>query len=239
VSTRHLSFVENGKARPSRELLLALSAAMDLPLRERNDLLGAAGFAPAFRESALDQSAMAPIARAIDLMFAHAEPHPAILFDHRWNLLRANDDAVRFLLWLGASPEALTRKPVNGLRLLFDPEGPLRRHTRNFDALADALLARVEREAEVDCSDEALRALVSELRALRGPRATSSAAEASRSEPLVAMPLEVEKDGQRLRYFTTITTLGTPLDLTAQSLRIEMYVPLDDETTRFATALRG
>lgn len=226
VSPRHLSFVENGRSQPSRDLLLSLGAALDLTLRERNELLVAAGFSAAFRESTLDDPSMAPLIAGIDLVFAHAEPHPAILLDHQWNVLRFNQGTLALFTWLGADIEALLgAQPLNVLRLFFDAKGPLRRFVRNFDPIADGLLARVEREADIE-ADPGVRALAAELRALRGPVAHPR----STGAPPVMLPLEVERDGLCLRWFTMLTTIGTPLDITAQSLRIETYVPLDDAT---------
>ncbi|MFO0559801.1 MAG: helix-turn-helix domain-containing protein [Polyangiales bacterium] len=226
VSPRHLSFVENGRSQPSRDLLLSLGAALDLSLRERNELLVAAGFSAAFRETALDDPAMGPLLEGIDLLFAHAEPHPAVLLDHRWNVLRFNQGTLALFTFLGADIEALLEaQPINVLRLFFTPNGPLRRHVINFDPIADGLLARVEREADIE-GDPAVRALAAELRALRGPVTH----ERSAGAPPVMLPLEVERDGVRLRWFTMLTTIGTPLDITAQSLRVETYVPLDQAT---------
>lgn len=226
VSARHLSFVENGRSNPSRELLLSLGVALDLSLRERNELLVAAGYHAEFRESTLDDPAMQPLLDGITLTFEHAEPHPALLLDHRWNILRFNRGALALLLWLGADPETvLAQQPLNILRLFFTPNGFLRRHTRNFDQIADSMLARVEREADIE-GDDVIRALAAELRALRGPHERR----ASELAPPVSIPFEVERDGLVLRWFTLLSTIGTPLDITAQSLRIESYIPLDDRT---------
>ncbi len=236
VSPRHLSFVENGRAHPSRDLLLSLGAALDLSLRERNELLVAAGFSAAFRESALDDPAMGPVLEGIERLFAHAEPHPALLLDHHWNILRFNRGAIALLTWLGADPaEVLTQQPLNVLRLFFDPKGAVRPRVRNFAPVADGLLARVEREADVE-GDPSMRAFAAELRALRGGDDRGAA---RADAPPVMMPFEVERDGVCLRWFTMLTTIGTPLDITAQSLRIETYVPLDEVTHNTMTRLAG
>ncbi len=237
VSPRHLSFVENGRAHPSRDLLLSLGAALDLSLRERNELLVAAGFAAAFRESALNDPAMTPVLEGIELLFAHAEPHPAILLDHRWNILRFNRGTIALLTWLGADPAALlAAQPLNILRMFFDPKGVIRPYVLDFDAIADGLLARVEREADVE-ADPAMRSLAAELRALRGP--CVACYERVAEAPPVMAPFAVERDGVRLQWFTMLTTIGTPLDLTAQSLRIETYVPLDQRTREVMARLAG
>lgn len=234
VSPRHLSFVENGRSNPSRDLLLSLGAALDLSLRERNELLVAAGFAAAFRESALDDEAMVPVVRGIDLLFAHAEPHPALLLDHRWNILRFNAGAAALLAWLGADVVALAAmQPLNVLRLYFDPRGPIRPYVRDFEPAALGLLARVEREADVE-GDPAVRALAAELRALLGPIPTTNLP--SGSLP-VMLPFAVTRNGATLQWFTMLSTIGTPLDLTAQSLRIETYIPLDEATEATMAAL--
>jgi transcriptional regulator with XRE-family HTH domain len=228
VSPRHLSFVENGRSNPSRDLLLSLGAALDLTLRERNELLVAAGFAAAFRESALDEPSMAPVVAGIGLLFAHAEPHPALLLDHRWNILRFNAGTAALLSWLGADVVGLlAAQPLNVLRLFFDPRGPLRPHVVDFEPIAVGLLARVEREADLE-GDPVVRALAAELRALLGPTSTKAADPGA--TPPVMLPFAVSRGGVTLRWFTMLSTIGTPLDLTAQSLRIETYIPLDAAT---------
>jgi transcriptional regulator with XRE-family HTH domain len=232
ISTRHLSCVETGRALASREMLLILGSALDLPLRDRNALLAAGGFAPVYREAPLEDEAMAHVRLAIDHMLAHQEPHPAMLMDRAWNVLRINDGAARLFSWLGVSLPK-DQKP-NALRLIFDPAAGLRRHLVGFEPLAAALIARVRREADVD-QDPILRALRDELVQLAGPLSPRVF-----DGPLpVALPVHMRHAGVDLRYFTTLTTLGTPHDITAQELRIEALFPMDDATRAFAAASRA
>jgi transcriptional regulator with XRE-family HTH domain len=230
ISTRHLSCVETGRALASREMLLVLGSALDLPLRDRNALLVAGGFAPVYREAALDDASMTSVRQAIDHLLGHHEPHPAMVMDRRWDVLRVNDGARRMFEWLGV------RLPVgarpNALRVLFDPAIGFRPHLVDFAPLAEALLARTRREADVD-PDPAVRALYHELVKLRGlgsPCAPEGALP-------VALPIHLRKDGVELRYFSAITTLGTAHDVTAQELRIEALFPMDDATRAFARRL--
>lgn len=229
VSTRHLSCLESGRARPSHAMVLALGSALDLPLRERNSLLVAAGFAPIYRCSPLDDPALAHVHQAITHILKLHEPQPALLLDRHWNVLQLNQGATRLFTWLGI---ALTPgRLLNGYRAVFDPALGLRQWIHNFDSVADAVLARLRTEADVD---PALRELLKDLEQLRGksrPRAVEHTANP------VALPIHIRRDGIDLRYFTTLTTLGTPLDVTAQELRIEGYFPMDTATEEFARTL--
>jgi transcriptional regulator with XRE-family HTH domain len=228
ISTRHLSCLENGRAHPSHTMVLVLGSALDLPLRQRNTLLAASGFAPAYRVSPLDDPEMAHVHQAVSRILALHEPHPAILLDRGWNILRLNDGAARLLTWCGLSTSASS--PINIHRLVFDTALGLRSSIVNFDAVADAILERLRTEADVDPD---LRVLLHELERLRGT--------ARRPRPMIAnpiaIPLHLRRDDGEVRYFTTLTTLGTPLDVTAQELRIEGYFPLDDATEAFARRL--
>lgn len=228
VSVRHLSCLETGRARPSHPMVLALGTAMGLPLRLRNTLLVAAGFAAVFRESPLEDPEMAHVQEAVAHLLRACEPHPAFLLDRSWNLLQANVGALRLLGWCGIRPPG---GPPNALRLLFDASLGFRDCLVNFDQVAAEVLARVRTEADVDPSVEAL---VLELEALRGgpERRASSGAPAA-----VALPIHLRRGTTDLRYFTTLTTLGTPLDVTAQELRLESYFPLDRATEEFGRRL--
>jgi transcriptional regulator with XRE-family HTH domain len=227
ISTRHLSCVETGRALASREMLLVLGSALDLPLRDRNALLAAGGFTPVYRAAPLDDPTMTEVRRAVDHLLGHHEPHPAVLMDRTWNVLRTNEGAARLFAWLGVRFPS-DAKP-NALRVIFDPTLGFRPHLVDFEPLAEILVARARREADID-PDPAVRALYDELVRLRGP-ASSSAFDS----PLpVAVPVHVRHAGVDLRYFSTVTTLGTPYDVTAQELRIEALFPMDDATRDFA-----
>ncbi len=210
-------------------MILVLGSALDLPLRDRNTLLLAAGFAPVYRASPLDDPAMSHVHQAIARLLRLHEPHPAILLDRAWNVLRLNNGAARLFGWLGVRPPA--GAPINAYRLVFDEALGARPLIVNFDSVADAILERLRTEVDVDPS---LQDLLTDLTRLRG--ATPSR-QASQTSPPVALPIHLRNGGQELRYFTTITTLGTPMDVTAQELRIEGYFPMDDETEAFAQRL--
>ncbi len=229
ISPRHLSCLENGRARPSHSMVLVLGSALDLPLRERNTLLLAAGFAPVYRASALDDPAMAHVHQAITRLLRVHEPHPAILLDRGWNVLRLNEGAARLFGWLKVRPNMVG--PLNIHRLAFDEAVGVRPHIVNFDAVADGVLERLRTEVGVDPS---LQGLLTDLERLRGPARSKRVVEAA---PAVALPLHLRREGQDLRYFTTLTTLGTPMDVTAQELRIEGYFPMDEETDAFGHKL--
>lgn len=236
VSVRHLSFLETGRARASREMVLVLASALDLPLRERNTLLGAAGFAGAYRETPLEQAPMAHVRRALDHLLAQQEPYPAVVLDRLWNVQRLNAGAerlfARFLLPL-RPPELLLR---NLAHALFHPEG-LRRVLVDWPAVAAEFAERLHREAAADLGDDGPRALRDAVLAYPGlpdRLHRPGLAEA----PAVALPLHLRApDGVEARFFTTLTTLGTPLDVTAEALRVESYFPLDDATDALMRSL--
>lgn len=232
VSTRHLSFLETGKSTPSREMVLVLSSALELPLRERNVLLGAAGFAPVYRESALDSPAMSDVRRAIDLLLSHHEPFPAMVFDPLWNVVKINQGAGALLGALVTPDPEIGTVAANGVRFLFHPKGA-RPYIENWTEVATYVLEQLRREAHAS-PREGSAALLAEMEALVGdvgyvvPRTIET--------PLLEVRLR--KEDLRLRFFTTITTLGTPLDVTVQELRIETYFPADVETRTFMEQLR-
>ncbi len=232
ISTRHLSYLESGRAKPSHTMLLVLGSALDLPLRDRNTLLVAAGFAPVYRISPLEDPAMTHVHQAISHFMRLHEPHPAILLDRAWNILRLNTGAMRIFAWCGLTLPT-GGGPMNALHAVFDPAMGLRACVVNFEDLADAMLERLRTEADVD---PALGDLLRDLERLRGPHRTRTVATGVNP---VAMPVHLRRGDEELRYFTTLTTLGTPLDVTAQELRIEGYFPMDEATERFARRLAG
>lgn len=231
VSLRHLSFVENGRSQPSRTMLLRLAEALQLPLRVRNHLLTAGGFAPSVRTPLLDDPAWAPVHAAIERCFELHDPHPVLILDRGWNLIRASRAALRVFAWCGVSVAKLAQANVSVLHVLFDPAWGLRAAVENFDAVADFVLARLRHEAFIEPS---LRELVQELERLRGPVASGRA---PRPPDAVVLPLHLRRGADCLRYFTLLSTFGTPLDAIAHELRMETYLPLDAETTALAAAL--
>ncbi len=219
ISTRHLSFLETGRSQPSRQMLLILGSALDMPLRERNALLGAGGFTPAYTQIGLSDPEMAQVKRALDFILERHEPFPAVVLDHAWNLLGANGGAAQFMGWSGPS-----NSTGNLMEALFDPT-QLRPHVVNFDVLAPMMLARIRREA--DQSDASAR-LLDRLLAFPGV-----ADQVSLRTPDLVVPVIYEKDGQRVSLFSTLTTLGTPTDITLQEIRIETFFPADEASEAF------
>ncbi|MFT4113114.1 helix-turn-helix domain-containing protein [Silvibacterium sp.] len=220
TSQRHLSFVESGRSVPSRSLLVTLSDALNVPLRERNALLLAAGYAPVYAETALDDATMKVVSGAIDQMLRNHEPHPALLMDRYWNVLRTNTAATRLFGSL-IDLEAFAR-PRNLLELTFDPAG-LRPHIEDWENFAAGILQRVRREAIGLVIDPRLQLLLDKLR--RYPGANHLPVSTSPDGPI--LPITFLRGEERLSYFSLVTTIGTPQTVTAQELRLECMFPLD------------
>jgi transcriptional regulator with XRE-family HTH domain len=240
VSPRHLCFLETGRARPSREMIHRLAETLAVPLRERNELLVAAGFAPTYREGGLDLSAreLAPVRAALDAILRQQEPFPAVVMNRQWDVLEKNAAAARFFAFLladGAGDPAGAGAPANVLRLMLAPDG-LRPHVLDWAAAAAALVARVHREAVGGVLDEATRRVLDEVLAYPGvpERWRSPPAD---DPPLPVIPITFVKGGLSFRYFSTVTTLGTPQDVSLQELRIECFFPLDAATRGYAEQL--
>ncbi len=226
VSPRHLSFVETGRAVPSREMVLTLARALEVPFRERNAMLTAAGYAPVYRETSLEAPEMADMRRALTLLLRQHDPFFAVAMDRRWDIVMCNAAHARLLAMFGAPVEPFTvlQPPrLNALRLLF---GPFRPAVANWDEAARAILDRAQREAALD-RDPARRRVVEEcLRdappGWRGPQREMPA-------PLV-VTIDVRLGDTRARLFSTISTLGTAQDITLQELQIESFHPADAAT---------
>ena len=228
VSSRHLSFVETGRSQPSREMVLRLSEALDVPLRERNALLGAAGFAAVFRESSLGAPELAPVERMLGFLLAQYEPFPAYLVDRCTRVLRANRAGLAtFAPFVNDAP-VWRETPLNLMRLTLDPAG-LRPAIVNWEEVASALLVRLAREAALASADTELAALVEELRAIPGLPDSVRVPDLTRPPPPI-LAVHLKGDGVDLRFFTMLTTLGTPQDVTLQDLHIESFMPADAET---------
>jgi transcriptional regulator with XRE-family HTH domain len=228
VSQRHVSFLESGRARPSRGMILQLSETLEVPLRERNDWLTAAGFAPLFRARPLDDPQMAQVMSAVRMMLANHEPFPAIAIDRAWNVRLSN----RPFDMLGAmvGEEVWTRvggPQRNLLRLLFHPEG-LKPFIANWSAIAPLLWQRAQREAEA-LGGEEMKGLLAELGRYQDAEKPWAAEDAAL---VPVLPLELEKDGLQISLFTVIATFGTAQDVTADELRIESLFPADEATER-------
>jgi transcriptional regulator with XRE-family HTH domain len=231
ISQRHLSFMELGRASPSRDMVMRLAAALDVPLRQHNALLTAAGFAPVWRQTNLAAPELDQIRRALDFMLAQQEPFPAVAVDRHWNLLQSNSGAVRLIEFLVGSIAPDT--PINLADALVAPD-VLRPHLVNWAEVVRYFIRSVETDAAADGTPETA-ALHERLLAYEGVR---SAVNAPSTELAIApvLPMHFRKGKTDLRLFTTIATLGIPQDITLQELRIECFFPMDDET---ASILRG
>lgn len=232
ISTRHLSFLETGRSAPSRDMLLHLAEQLEVPLRERNVLLVAAGFAPVFPERRLGDAALEAARRAVEMVLAGHEPYPALAVDRHWTLVASNSAAERFLA--GADP-SLLRPPVNVLRLSLHPKG-LAPRIVNLPQWRAYLLGRLRREIELT-ADRGLVDLMSELRSYPAPiPAGSEVLPASGDYGGVVMPFQLaDDDGAVLSFISATTIFGTPVDVTLSELAIESFLPADAET---AAALR-
>jgi transcriptional regulator with XRE-family HTH domain len=237
ISSRHLCFIETGRAKPSREMVLLLASVLDVPLRERNALLLAAGFAPVYRESNLDAPALAAVRGALDAILRQQEPFPAVVMNRHWDILRTNDAATRFFGYLLAPRPADQPAPTNVLRMMFDNDA-LRPFVSNWQAVAESLLLRARRESIGGTPDATTHALIEEV--LSYPDVPPSLRRASLGAPqLPVIPVCFRKAGQDFNFFSAITTLGTPQDITVQEVRIESFFPADDATERAARELRA
>jgi transcriptional regulator with XRE-family HTH domain len=223
VSARHVSLVETGRSQPSAGMVLRLAEQLDVPLRERNALLLAAGFAPRYAESPLDCLALSAARTAVERVLRAHEPYPALAFDRHWDIVMTNRAVDPFLT--GVTPELL-EPPMNLLRLGLDPRG-LAALVVNRDDVRTVFRSRVRRQLAA-APDARLTALYEELLA---PGETSEPVQAE-----VVIPMIIRIDGVELRMFSTITTFGTPLDLTLDELAVESYYPADDETAAYFTA---
>ena len=230
TTSRHLSFIESGRSQPSREMVLRLARALDVPLRERNQLLVAAGYAPSYRETGLAADDAAQVRSAIERMLASHEPYPAVVVDRHWNVLTTNDAARAFFTWLLGDQRI--EEPANVIRLMFDPEG-IRPYVSNWEAAADALIQRVHREAVAGIPDPATVALLDEALAYSGVPNEWRVPDFANA-PVPVIPVELEKDGLALAYFSTVTTIGTPQDAMLQEIRLESFFPADEATAAHA-----
>lgn len=230
TTQRHVSFLESGRTQPSREMVLRLAAACDMPLRQQNALLLAAGFAPVWRESDLAAPELTTVNQALDRMLAQQEPFPAIVIDRRWNLLRANAGAGQLVAFLtGPSPAPASTGTVNIAEWLISPDG-LRPLLVNWQEVAIYFLRGVQADAIADGTQETAD-LFRRLLAYPGVPAMLDVP-ALEEPPLPVLAMHFRKGQASLRLFTTIATLGTPQDVTVQELRIECFFPADEATSQ-------
>jgi transcriptional regulator with XRE-family HTH domain len=223
-SARHVSFIENGRTQPSRQALLALAETLDVPLRERNRLLEAGGYAHVYRQTPLEAEEMRHIRRVLQFVLDRHEPYGAIVLDRYSNFLMGNGAAMR-LVGAIADPSLLTGAP-NLLRIAFHPLG-LRRAIVNWDEVARHLLLRAEAELGPANDDEGAAALLAEIRGYAGESIRSGRPAPLRAADLL-LPVHIRSEGTEVRFFSTIMTLGTPQDVTLQEIRIETFFPADE-----------
>lgn len=230
ISTRHLSFVESGRALPSREMVMHLAERLDVPLRARNALLVAAGYAPLFRERPLSDPQLAAAREAVELVLKGHEPYPALAIDRHWNIVATNSALAPLLT--GASPDLL-KPPVNALRLSLHPEG-IPASIINWHAWREHILARLQRQIDVS-GDDTLSALRDELATYPAPPGAEPSVHGDTAVSQIAVPLRLRTPIGVLSFFSTTTVFGTPVDVTLSELAIEAFFPADQPT---AAALR-
>src|SRR5262245_42380532 len=234
ISTRHLSFVESGRAQPSREMVLHLAERLDVPLRERNLLLVAAGFAPVFRERPLQDPALASARTAVDLILKGHEPYPALAIDRHWSMVAANAAAARLV---GAADPSLLEPPVNVLRLSLHPKGVAPR-IANLPEWRAHLLERLRRQIDVS-ADPKLVELLKELQGYPAGSPGPRRAAANGDLAAVVVPFQLVTGAGTLSFFSTTTVFGTPVDITLSELALECFYPADAGTAQALRALAG
>ena len=238
VSQRHISFIESGRSAPGRQTLLDIAQALDIPLRDRNTLLLAAGFAPLYSEGGWNTQEMQGINRALERMLRQHEPFPAVVMDRYWNVIMANDAGPRFFSSL--NPHALHKPPRNILHLMFDPER-LRPCIANWESVAKSLFERVYRESVGRLVDDKTQELLAALLAYpdvspewKTPNATGRRPARTPGDGatnhLPVIPISFVKNGRVLNYFSMVATVGTPQTVAAQELRLECMFPVDEAT---------
>ncbi|MFG2342619.1 helix-turn-helix domain-containing protein [Streptomyces phaeochromogenes] len=237
-SARHISFVETGRSRPSEEMVLRLAEHLDVPVRDRNALLLAAGYAPRYPETPLDDPALDALREGVERLIQGYEPYPAFVVDATYNVVAANRGIA---MLLDTVPEHLLAQPLNAMRLTLHPEG-LAPRIRNLREWRGHLLAQMERDIALRRS-EPLRALYEEVAAYPYPAEGSPGSENESDEgpgetvPYFALPMQIEHDGRVLSFISSISTFNTPMDVTVAELAIETLLPADPATVKYLQSL--
>ncbi len=231
-SARHISFVETGRSRPSEEMVLRLAEHLDVPVRERNSLLLAAGYAPHYPETPLDDPALGALREGLERLIQCYEPYPALVVDAAYNVVAANRGIT---MLLDGVPESLLQPPLNAMRLTLHPQGMAPR-IRNLGEWRGHLLAQMERQIALHRS-EPLRALYEEVTAYPAPEAAPGEAEPAGPVPHFALPMRIEHDGRVLSFVSSISTFNTPMDVTVSELAIETFLPADPATAKYLRSL--
>ncbi|HMA52485.1 MAG TPA: helix-turn-helix transcriptional regulator [Magnetospirillaceae bacterium] len=231
ISARHLSYVETGKARPSRDMISLLADVLEMPLRERNALLTAAGFAARYRETTLSTPEMAPVRQAVDYILAHQDPYPALVMNRYWDLLAVNSSFTRLFSKFMPGPS----RHANVLRQVFDP-AEIRGAIVNWEEMAEDLIRHLHNQVAAAPSDRKSRALLDEILAYPGvPEGWRRRQPGQATLPLLTCIFK--RDDLELRFFSTFTTFGTPWDVTVDELRIECMFPADQKTAELCRTI--
>ncbi|PBC60384.1 transcriptional regulator [Streptomyces sp. Tue6028] len=230
-SARHISFVETGRSRPSEEMVLRLAEHLDIPVRDRNALLLAAGYAPHYPETPLDDPSMDALREGMERLIQGYEPYPALVVDATYNVLAANRGIA---MLLDGVPEHLLEPPLNAMRLTLHPEG-LAPRIRNLRAWRDHLLAQMDRQIALRRS-EPLRALYEEVAAYPVPEPEEDD-EPMGPVPYFALPMQIEHEGRTLSFISSISTFNTPMDVTVAELAIETFLPADPATVKYLRSI--
>ena len=231
-SARHISFVETGRSRPSEEMVLRLAEHLDVPVRERNSLLLAAGYAPRYPETPLDDPALDALREGLERLIQGYEPYPALVVDATYTVVAANRGIT---MLLDGVPEFLLQPPLNAMRLTLHPEGMAPR-IRNLREWRGHLLAQMERQIALHRS-EPLRELYDEVKAYPVPETAGDGAEHPPPVPHFALPMRIGHDGRELSFVSSIATFNTPMDVTVSELAIETFLPADPATAKYLHAL--
>ncbi|WP_217207796.1 helix-turn-helix domain-containing protein [Streptomyces sp. AC550_RSS872] len=232
-SARHISFIETGRSRPSEEMVLRLAEHLDVPVRERNALLLAAGYAPHYPETPLDDPALAALRAGMEQLIHGYEPYPALVVDAMYDVHAANRG---ILMLLDGIPEHLLAPPLNAMRLTLHPEG-LAPRIRNLREWRGHLLAQMDRQIALRRSVR-LRRLYEEVAAYPVPEEEpSGTAEPAAPVPYFALPLRIEHEGRVLSFISSISTFNTPMDVTVAELAIETLLPADPATVKYLQSL--
>ena len=225
VSTRHLSFVETGKSKPSPELVLALAEHLDVPLRERNAMLLAAGYAPQYQQTSLDDDAMAGVREALHKLIDAHDPYPAVVVDRGWDIVMANAGSEALLTGVA---EHLLGPPINAYRITLHPEGIAPR-IENLGEWAHNLLATLDRQVAIT-RDPRLRDLLDEVRSYPNVAGLDATWRTRSAAPAVLVPLRLRVGDRVQSWFSMNTSIGTPVDITLEELHVELFHPADAAT---------
>ena len=233
-SARHISFIETGRSRPSEEMVLRLAEHLDVPVRERNSLLLAAGYAPHYPETPLDSPALDALRQGMERLIQCYEPYPAFVVDSVYDVVAANRGMMMFL---DGVAESLLEPPLNAMRLTLHPEG-LAPRIRNLPEWRGHLLAQMEREIALHRSAP-LRALYEEVAAYPVPQQPEHSKDHEPAEPVpyFALPMQIEHEGRTLSFVSSISTFNTPMDVTVAELAIETLLPADPATVKYLQSL--